>query len=132
MFRSYRERLLAPGEPVRHVTHPHWFSVFGQTLWGLIILLAMIAGIIALQFLDIFPTWFQSYRPIAAMALGSIASVILIVQIFHWLRWRSHEIVVTDRRVIRNHRHFFERCHRLFSGCHQRFTASAELAWSRV
>lgn len=101
MFQSYRDTLLAPDEPVRHVTHPHWFGVLSTTLGGLAILIFLVAGILVLQFVDIYPVWFQAYRSIAAMALGSIASVVLIVQIFHWLRWRSHEIVVSDRRVIR-------------------------------
>ncbi len=101
MFRSYRETLLAPDEPVRHVTHPHWFGVLGQTLKGIALLVLVLAGIVVLQFLEIFPIWFQPYRPIAAMFLGSIAATVTIFQLIHWLRWRSHEIVVTDRRVIR-------------------------------
>ena len=101
MFQSYRDSLLAPDEPVRHVTHPHWFGVLGTTFVGLLFLAVLFAAILVIQFVDIFPVWFQPYKSIAAMALGSIAAVVLIVQIFHWLRWRSHEIVVSDRRVIR-------------------------------
>lgn len=85
---SYVQRVLQPGEQVRHISPIHWIVYWPGVAVGL---LAMVAYFLSeTQRL----TGFWKYT---AYALALVAVVLLIQQ---WLQWWITEIAVTNRRVI--------------------------------
>jgi len=85
---SYVQRVLQPGEQVRHVSSVHWIVYWPGVAVALLALAAY---------------WFSGTRYLpgiwryAAYALALVAIVLLIQQLFQW--WVT-EIAVTNRRVI--------------------------------
>ena len=85
---SYVQRVLQPGEQVRHISSIHWIVYW---LGVAVALLAVIAY------------WLSETRLLpglwryTAYALALVAMVLLIQQ---WLQWWVTEIAVTNRRVI--------------------------------
>ena len=85
---SYVERVLQPGEQVRHISSIHWIVYWPG---------------VAVALLAVVAYWLSETRLLpgiwryAAYALALGAVVLLIQQ---WLRWWVTEIAVTDRRVI--------------------------------
>ena len=85
---SYVERVLQPGEQVRHVSSIHWILYWPGVLVALVAVAAF---------------WFSTTRPLTnfwlysgyALALGAI---VLLAQ--EWYQWWITEIAVTNRRVI--------------------------------
>ena len=85
---SYVERVLQPGEQVRHISAIHWILYWP----GVVVALLAVAAF-----------WFSQTRPLTsfwlytgyALALGA---VVLLVQ--EWYQWWITEIAVTNRRVI--------------------------------
>ena len=85
---SYVQRVLQPGEQVRHISSIHWIVYWPGVA---VALLAVIAyGLSETRLLP--GIWRYS-----AYALALVAVVLLIQQLFQW--WVI-EIAVTDRRVI--------------------------------
>ncbi len=85
---SYVQRVLQPGEQVRHISSIHWIVCWRGVA---VALLAVVAyGLSDMRVL----TGLWRYT---GYALAFIAVVLLIQQ---WLRWWVTEIAVTDRRVI--------------------------------
>ena len=82
---SYVQRVLQPGEQVRHTSSIHWIVYWPGVAVALVAVVAYWLG--ETRFL-----WRY-----AAYALALIAVVFLIQE---WLRWWVTEIAVTDRRVI--------------------------------
>jgi uncharacterized membrane protein YdbT with pleckstrin-like domain len=85
---SYVERVLQPGEQVRHISSTHWILYWP----GVVVALLAVAAF-----------WFSGTRPLTrfwlytgyALALGA---VVLLAQ--EWFQWWITEIAVTNRRVI--------------------------------
>ena len=85
---SYVQRVLQPGEQVRHISFIHWIVYWPGVA---VALLAVVAYWLSETMLL---TGFWRYT---AYALALVAVVLLIQQLFQW--WVI-EIAVTDRRVI--------------------------------
>src|SRR4029079_9600090 len=86
---SYVQKVLQPGETVRHTASIHWIVCF----WGgLLLLLALLVFL----FCEVFAvrSWF--WQLIAAL-LAIIGAFLLIPE---WWAWWTTEIAVTDRRII--------------------------------
>jgi len=85
---NYVQRVLQPGEQVRHISSIHWIVYWRGVV---VALLAVVAY------------WLSDTRFLpgiwryAAYALALLAALLLIQQ---WLQWWVTEIAVTDRRVI--------------------------------
>ena len=85
---SYVQRVLQPGEQLRHVSSIHWIIYWPGVAVGLLAVVAY---------------WFSDMRLLpgiwryTAYVLALVAIVLLFQQ---WLRWWVTEIAVTNRRVI--------------------------------
>lgn len=89
---SYVNRVLQPGETVRHTAGLHWsMYVPGLLVW-------VLAGIIALVLPDPSIHWFPNRLGVIAAWLCFAAGLVLIARA-SFQRWTT-EIAVTDRRVI--------------------------------
>jgi uncharacterized membrane protein YdbT with pleckstrin-like domain len=85
---SYVERVLQPGEQVRHISSIHWIVYWPSVVVGLLAGAAYWFGEMRLL-----PTvWLYT-----AYALGLVAFVLVVRE---WYQWWITEIAVTDRRVI--------------------------------
>jgi membrane protein YdbS with pleckstrin-like domain len=90
---SYIERVLQPGEQVRHFATIHWITYLSGFL---VLLLAVAALFVGRWYPQIAPWWLVAWE-----ILSAALAVIAIVMIFRaWFyRWIT-EIAVTNRRVI--------------------------------
>ena len=85
---SYVERVLQPGEQVRHISSIHWILYWPG---------------VAVALLAVAAYWFGEARLLprawqyTAYALALVAVVLLVKE---WLQWWITEIAVTNRRVI--------------------------------
>ena len=85
---SYVQRVLQPGEQVRHISSIHWIVCWPS---------------VAVAILAVVAYWLSDTRVLTglwrymAYALALVAVVLLIQQ---WFRWWVTEIAVTNRRVI--------------------------------
>jgi uncharacterized membrane protein YdbT with pleckstrin-like domain len=85
---SYVQRVLQPGEQVRHISSIHWIVYWPG---------------VAVALLAVVAYWFSETRFLTGMwrytayALALVAVVLLIKQ---WFNWWVTEIAVTNRRVI--------------------------------
>ena len=85
---SYVQRVLQPGEQVRHISSIHWIVYWPG---------------VAVALLAVVAYWFSETRYLTgiwrytAYALALVAIFLLIQQ---WFQWWVTEIAVTDRRVI--------------------------------
>ena len=85
---SYVERVLQPGEQVRHISSIHWIGYWPGVAVALLAVVAYWLGEARL----LPPVWlYTSY------ALALVAIVLLIRE---WIQWWITEIAVTNRRVI--------------------------------
>ena len=85
---SYVERVLQPGEQLRHVSSIHWIVYWP----GVVVALLAVAA-----------CWFSGTRllPVVWLYAGyalALVAVVLLAQ--EWFQWWITEIAVTDRRVI--------------------------------
>ena len=85
---SYLQRVLQPGEQVRHISSIHWIGY-----WPGVAVAVLAAVAYWLSKSRLLPEIWQ----FTAYALALVAVVLLIKQWFHWL---VTEIAVTNRRVI--------------------------------
>jgi uncharacterized membrane protein YdbT with pleckstrin-like domain len=86
---SYVQRVLQPGEQVRHTTNIHWIVY----KWGvLVLLLALVSLLVA----GAHAPW-RTFWEYVAILLAMVAFALLFWEWF--TRWTT-EIAVTDRRVI--------------------------------
>jgi uncharacterized membrane protein YdbT with pleckstrin-like domain len=87
---SYIERILQPGETVRHVSHIHWVVY----LPGLVIALIGVGG--GAYAMDFDP---QS-RTVVLLGAGAVVVVGLASLVGAWFKRWTTELAVTDRRII--------------------------------
>ena len=85
---SFAERVLQPGEQIRHISSIHWIVYWAGVGVGLLAAVAY---------------WLSETRPptrfwlYTACALALVAVALLVQE---WFRWWITEIAVTNRRVI--------------------------------
>jgi uncharacterized membrane protein YdbT with pleckstrin-like domain len=90
---SYVERILQPGEQVRHLATIHWITYFS----GFVVLLIAVATLfVGRSFADI-ATWWNTTWEIVSAILAALAIIMIFRAWFY--RWIT-EIAVTNRRVI--------------------------------
>jgi uncharacterized membrane protein YdbT with pleckstrin-like domain len=99
--RAYRDTLLAPGERVALITRPHALTFWATAIRALLLGFLLLAVAIAFEETALVPASLAQARPYASLALSLLAVLSLASVVLGWIRWRAHEIVVTDRRVIR-------------------------------
>ena len=92
MSDAYLNSLLGDREKVLLVTHQHWFLVFRNILFELIVIIATIVAVSLV--------WtFSGAGPISALGF-----LLLLIPLASLVRdvivWRNHKYVVTSRRVI--------------------------------
>lgn len=101
MLRPYRESLLAAGERTALITRPHPFTFWAGVLKGGVLALLFLAAALAVEQLRLLPPSMVQLGPIITIVLLAGFAFSVVSAVAAWLRWRTHEIVVTDRRVIR-------------------------------
>ena len=85
---SYVERVLQPGEQVRHISSIHWI-----VLWpGVAVALLAVAGYWFSETRYLTTTWLYISYALALVAVALLAK--------EWYQWWITEIAVTNRRVI--------------------------------
>lgn len=90
---GFPENVLAKGERVERSIHPHWLTVVGPLLFGLVLVAAAIA-VVALSPDDSTGNLVQ-WISIAVLAVVAIPTVLV-----PFLRWRTTHYVVTSHRVM--------------------------------
>lgn len=85
---SYVERVLQPGEQVRHISSIHWILYWPGVAVALLAVAAYWFGE---------TRWLPRAWQYTAYALALVAVVLLVRE---WLQWWITEIAVTNRRVI--------------------------------
>jgi uncharacterized membrane protein YdbT with pleckstrin-like domain len=91
---SYIDKILQPGEEVRHIAYIHWLIylpafIFGAMALGVILLVAWNIG-------DIGTSWRE-----AALIGAAILGLVGFYKLLHaWVARFTTELVVTDRRVV--------------------------------
>jgi Bacterial PH domain len=88
---SYVQRVLQPGETVRHTSNVHWVVYWP----GAGVLLLALAAIIAAQFAT--DARLSGFYIFVAITLAVIGACLLF---WRWFTWWTTEIAVTSRRVI--------------------------------
>ncbi len=88
---AYYTKVLQPDEQVRVIGSLHW-SIYIRPVIILLIAACVLIG--SLKLLD--PTW-QLYAQYAGAAIAILGLLVLLAA---WIKRRTTEIVVTDRRVI--------------------------------
>jgi uncharacterized membrane protein YdbT with pleckstrin-like domain len=91
---SYVDKVLRPGEEVRHTAHIHWF-IYLPAFWFAAAALAVVV-LVTMNIGDVGTSW-REMALIAALVLGVIALYLLLRA---WITRVSTELVATDRRVI--------------------------------
>lgn len=89
----YYTKVLQPDEKVQAVGRPHWF-IYGRGgfLLAIAIALLIFSGTVS----D------RDWQYYTMMAAGVVAFLALLLLLGAWIRRRSTEIAVTDRRIILN------------------------------
>ena len=85
---SYVERVLQPGEQVRHISSIHWIVYWPGVAVALLAMAAYWFGA---------TRWLPTAWLYTAYALALVAVVLLVRE---WYQWWITEIAVTNRRVI--------------------------------
>ena len=101
MLRPYRESLLAPGEQVALITRPHVFTFWGQAVGAFVLMLLLFAAAVLIEAVIPMPADLANARPWITIGLLVLALLGFLAVLSAWVRYRSKEIVVTDRRVLR-------------------------------
>ncbi|HSU07546.1 MAG TPA: PH domain-containing protein [Acetobacteraceae bacterium] len=89
---AYYTKVLQPDETVKEIGRMHWSIYWPSVFFALIAIAIFVVGeVVAVEEPQ------RTYCLYAAAAIGAIAVLVFLAE---WLRRRSTEIVVTDRRVI--------------------------------
>lgn len=89
---AYYTKVLQPDETVQAVGRMHWLIFWPAILWLLIA--------IAIACVGAFVAQLEPQRTYCFYAAAAIALVGVLMLLAEWVRRRSTEIVITDRRVI--------------------------------
>jgi uncharacterized membrane protein YdbT with pleckstrin-like domain len=91
---SYIDRILQPGETVRHIAYIHWLIYFPAFFFGAAALLVIL--LVTWNIGDIGTSWRE-----AALIGAAVLGLIGLYQLLRaWVTRATTELVVTDRRVI--------------------------------
>lgn len=101
MLRPYRETLLAPGENVALITRPHVFTFWAQAIVAFVLMVLLLAAAVAVETVIVLPPDIANARRWIVGGLLVLALLGFVAVLSAWVRYRSKEIVVTDRRVLR-------------------------------
>jgi len=85
---SYVERILQPGEQIRHISSIHWVVGWPG------VAIALLAAV---------TYWFRETLPLTNVGLfaaGALALVAVFLLVEEWFRCLTTEIAITDRRVV--------------------------------
>jgi uncharacterized membrane protein YdbT with pleckstrin-like domain len=91
---AYIDKLLGSNERIVFRTRRHFFTIFGELVKELLILVVLVIGFIAVDRLEPGQAFFFH------IAFGVVAAIALISMIVDLVKWRNEEFVVTSRRVI--------------------------------
>jgi uncharacterized membrane protein YdbT with pleckstrin-like domain len=92
MTDPYLQNLLGDREKILLVTHQHWFILFRNILFELILIAATIIAVTLVMLI---------WLPLPTTSLGYLLLIIPIVSLAKDVMvWRSHKYIVTSRRVI--------------------------------
>ncbi len=91
---SYVDKILQPGESIRHVARLHWLIYLPAFIFALAAL--VVVALVLLGIGDLEPAWRQ-FALLAAAGLGAVALYLFIRALIERL---TTELVVTDRRII--------------------------------
>jgi uncharacterized membrane protein YdbT with pleckstrin-like domain len=91
---SYVDKILQPGETVRHTAYLHWL-IYMPAFWFAAAAVAVVL-LVTMNIGDVGTSW-REVALIAAAILGIIAFYLLLRA---WLARVSTELVATDRRVV--------------------------------
>lgn len=91
---SYVDKILQPGESVRHHAYLHWLIYMPAFLLALLAL--VMVGLIILEIGAIDQTW----RQILLIGTAILALFALYLGVRAWIERFSTELVITDRRII--------------------------------
>jgi uncharacterized membrane protein YdbT with pleckstrin-like domain len=97
----YRETLLASGEQVALITRPHPFTFWREAIGALLLALVLLAAAIVVEQLIVLPPDVANARPYITLLLLVLALIGVLLVLKAWVTYRTKEIVVTDRRVLR-------------------------------
>lgn len=90
---GFPENVLAQGEKVERSIHPHWLTVVGPTLIGLVL---VVAAVLVAWVTPDDPTG-NRVQWIVVAILGVLAIVLVVAP---FLRWRTTHYVITSHRVM--------------------------------
>jgi uncharacterized membrane protein YdbT with pleckstrin-like domain len=89
---TYYTKVLQPDETVRALGRVHWLIFWPSVFWLLVaVAIACVGAFVAVE---------DPQRQYCFYAAAAIAFVAFVMMLAEWMRRRSTEIVVTDRRVI--------------------------------
>jgi hypothetical protein len=86
---AYVERVLQPGEVIRHTGSLHWHIYLPG-------LLSMVAAIVAIAWAELGANGGIFWRVLAAL----LAMITLYLLIPEWFKWWTTEIAITNHRII--------------------------------
>jgi uncharacterized membrane protein YdbT with pleckstrin-like domain len=90
---GYLKKLLAEGEEILMIAHQHGFVLFGRMFLVLALALAAVVGVSVMLVFDA--------GQHNAIAWGYVVLPLLAPWLWwQWLTWRSHQYVITNRRII--------------------------------
>jgi uncharacterized membrane protein YdbT with pleckstrin-like domain len=101
VLKPYRETLLAAGEQVALITRPHPFTFWREAIGAFLLALALIAAAVVVEQVAVLPADFANARPYVTLLLLLLAVVGVLLVLRAWVGYRTKEIIVTDRRVLR-------------------------------
>src|SRR5205085_9219112 len=92
-FMPYIDKLLGRDERIVFHTRRHGFVLFSRIFKELLILIVIVVGFFALQQTQL------EQRQILNIGLAAVTLIVLIAILMDFLRWKSEEFTVTNRRV---------------------------------
>jgi uncharacterized membrane protein YdbT with pleckstrin-like domain len=101
MLKPYRETLLASGEKVALITRPHVLTFWVQAVGAILLAIVLVAVAVVFETVVVLPPNLANARPYITVVLLGLAVIGVLLVISAWVRYRSKEIIVTDRRVLR-------------------------------
>lgn len=98
MAKSYLESLLAQHEKIILIARQHWFILFSSILLEIFLILAII--IIAAVSGTFLAPLIAINSLIIIVIGGVVAFIPLVSMLFDIMKWKNHQYIITNRRVI--------------------------------